>query len=128
MIDHASLSVSDLERSAAFYEKLLAPLGYAKMVHMSERAAFGKRFPELWINERKHMSKAPEDVGAPLCWRAKTEDAVRAFHQPALDNGGACAGAPGPRQAALTGYFGAFIFDPDGNKLEAASFPAGNAG
>jgi hypothetical protein len=32
-------------------------------------------------------------------------------------------GAPGRRGATMTTYFGAFIVDPDGNRLEAASFP-----
>jgi predicted lactoylglutathione lyase len=48
---------------------------------------------------------------------------VRAFHAAALANGGKAAGDPGPRQAAFTTYFGAFIFDPDGNKIEAVFFP-----
>jgi catechol 2,3-dioxygenase-like lactoylglutathione lyase family enzyme len=49
---------------------------------------------------------------------------VSAFHAAALANGGRDAGEPGPRQAAFTTYFGAFIFDPDGNKIEAVHFPA----
>ena len=122
MIDHASLPVSDLARSAAFYEALLAPLGYVKMVDMPERVGFGKRFPEIWINERKGM--APTSDGVHLCLRAKAEDAVNAFHAAALAHGGRDDGAPGPRQAAMTAYYAAFIRDPDGNKLEAASFPS----
>jgi catechol 2,3-dioxygenase-like lactoylglutathione lyase family enzyme len=49
---------------------------------------------------------------------------VRAFHAAALANGGTDDGAPGPRQAAMITYFGAFVRDPDGNRLEAATFPA----
>jgi predicted lactoylglutathione lyase len=44
---------------------------------------------------------------------------VRAFFDAALAGGGASAGDPGPRQAALTPYYAAFVFDPDGNRLEA---------
>ena len=47
---------------------------------------------------------------------------MRAFHAAALANGGKTAGDPGPRQAAFTTYFGAFVFDPDGNKIEAVYF------
>ena len=47
---------------------------------------------------------------------------MRAFHAAALAHGGKTAGDPGPRQAAFTTYFGAFIFDPDGNKIEAVYF------
>ena len=61
--------------------------------------------------------------GGHIALRAASEAAVRAFHAAALAEGGACAGEPGPRQAAMTTYFGAFILDPDGNKLEAVSFP-----
>ena len=39
-----------------------------------------------------------------------------------IDHHCLCAGDPGPRQAAFTTYFGAFIFDPDGNKIEAVHF------
>ena len=49
---------------------------------------------------------------------------MRAFHAAALDMGGTSDGEPGPRQAAMTTYFGAFIIDADGNKIEAVSFPA----
>ena len=122
MIDHASLPVSDLAKSATFYEALLAPLGYVKMVDMAERIGFGKRFPEIWINERKGLG--PISDGMHICLRAKGEDVVQAFHAAALANGGSDDGPPGPRQAALTAYYAAFIRDPDGNKLEAASFPA----
>lgn len=121
MIDHASLPVSDLAKSASFYEALLAPLGYVKMVERPGTVGFGKRFPEIWLNERKGLG--PVSDGMHLCLRARGEDAVNAFHAAALTHGGASDGAPGPRQAALTMYFAAFIRDPDGNKLEAASFP-----
>ena len=126
MIDHASLPVSDLARSKAFYEALLAPLGYVKMVDVDGRAGFGKRFPEIWINERKGLG--PISDGMHLGLRAKGEDVVRAFHAAALANGGRDDGAPGPRQAAMTTYYAAFVRDPDGNKLEAASFPVTPAG
>ncbi|MGO9007182.1 MAG: hypothetical protein ACLQIQ_02105 [Beijerinckiaceae bacterium] len=55
--------------------------------------------------------------------RAPNEAAVRAFYAAALENGGLEEGPPGQRAAAMTAYFGAFILDPDGNKLEAATFP-----
>ncbi|HEX5777078.1 MAG TPA: VOC family protein [Caulobacteraceae bacterium] len=121
MIDHLSLGVSDLARSAAFYDAVLEPLGYRRIVDLETRVGFGKRYPEIWLNARPGM--APVGDGHHVCLRARTEDAVRRFHDAALDAGGRSDGEPGPRQAALTTYFGAFIVDPDGNRLEAASFP-----
>ena len=122
MIDHLSLGVSDLKRSAAFYDVVLEPLGYRRIVDLESRVGFGKRYPEIWLNARPAMT-AVEGDGYHVCLRARTEEAVRQFHAAALGNGGRSDGEPGPRQAALTTYFGAFIRDLDGNKLEAASFP-----
>lgn len=123
MIDHLSIAVSDLARSTAFYEAVLSPLGYSRLVERERTVGFGKRYPEIWINHRPGMTRADPDTGHHVCLRASSEEAVNAFHAAALANGGADAGAPGPRPAAMTSYYGAFILDPDGAKLEAASFP-----
>jgi len=123
MIDHLSIAVSDLARSAAFYEAVLAPLGYRRLVERPGTVGFGKRYPEVWINHRPGMTRADPDTGHHACLRAASPEAVDAFHAAALVHGGADAGPPGPRPAAMTSYYGAFILDPDGAKLEAASFP-----
>ena len=123
MIDHVSLAVRDLVASAGAYEHILAPLGLVRLVERSGAVGFGKRYPELWLNHRPRQTAMPPDTGAHVCLRAPDEGAVRAFHAAALAGGCKDAGAPGPRQAAITMYFGAFVFDPDGNKVEAASFP-----
>lgn len=123
MIDHVSIAVSDLARSAVFYDAVLAPLGYRRLVERSGTVGFGKRYPEIWLNHRPAMTAADPDTGHHICLRADSEDAVSAFHAAALSHGGADGGAPGPRPAAMTSYFGAFIRDPDGAKLEAANFP-----
>ena len=123
MIDHASLAVSDLAASAAFYDRVLEPLGLARLVERAGTVGFGKRYPEFWLNARPGIGPAPADTGSHICLRAPTKEAVKTFHQRAIDLGGQCDGAPGDRQGAMTPYFGAFIRDPDGNKLEAVTFP-----
>lgn len=123
MIDHVSIAVSDIRKSMVFYERVLEPLGLRKIVEGAANAGFGKNYPEVWLNLRKGSAPQPETTGAHVALRAATREAVDAFHAAALANGGKCAGAPGPRQAALTTYHGAFVFDPDGNKLEAVNFP-----
>jgi catechol 2,3-dioxygenase-like lactoylglutathione lyase family enzyme len=123
MIDHVSVAVSDMARSAAFYEAALEPLGLVKLVDFaSARIGFGKRYPEFWLNAREGLERQPETTGIHICLRAPSEGAVRDFHAAALARGGRTAGDPGPRQAAFTTYFGAFVFDPDGNKIEAVYF------
>ena len=128
MIDHVSIAVGDLARAAAFYEAVLAPLGLTRLVTRERTVGFGKRYPEFWINLRDDHRAAPGDPGAHICLRAADEPAVRSFHAAALAGGGRDSGAPGPRQAAMTTYFGAFILDPDGNKIEAVTFPAKESG
>ena len=123
MIDHVSVPVRDLAAAGAFYEHLLAPLGYTRLVTRPGTVGFGKKYPELWLNLRTDMAPASANPGGHIALRASSEEAVRALHAAALAGGGTCAGAPGPRQAAMTTYFGAFILDPYGNKLEALSFP-----
>ena len=125
MIDHVSVAVADLARGAAFYEAVLAPLGLAKLVTRERTIGFGKSYPEFWINLREGLAPQPSSTGIHICLRTRGEDSVRAFHAAALAQGGTDAGAPGPRQAAMTSYFGAFILDPDGNKIEAVTFPGG---
>ena len=125
MIDHVSIPVSDLRRAADFWEHVLAPLGLSRLVERERTVGFGKRYPEFWLNLREDLTPAPQDTGAHVCLRAPDRPAVDAFHAVALERGGRSDGAPGPRQASITTYYGAFIRDPDGNKVEAVTFPRG---
>ena len=122
MIDHVSIPVADLARAVAFYDAVLAPLGLARLVTRDRTVGFGKRYPEFWLNLRPD-ARPVAGTGAHVCLRAPDRHAVEAFHAAALRLGGTDEGAPGDRGGAMTAYFGAFILDPDGNKLEAACFP-----
>lgn len=123
MIDHISVAVSDLGNSAAFYDRLLAPLGMTRVADREHAVGYGKRYPEFWINARPRMAAVADDTGVHICLRARTRDIVDAFHAAALAGGGMDDGAPGPRQGEMTEYYGAFVRDPDGNKIEVATFP-----
>jgi len=123
MIDHVSVPVRDLAAGVAFYSRVLAPLGYSKLVERPGTAGFGKKYPEFWLNLRADMAPAPANPGVHVALRAPSQEAVQAFHAAALETGGTSDGEPGPRQAAMTGYFGAFVRDPDGNRIEAVTFP-----
>ena len=123
MIDHVSIPVSDLARATAFYEKLLEPLGLAKLAERETTAGFGKKYPEFWLNLRAGES-APSDAssGAHVALRVPGIDAVKAFHQAALENGGTCDGPPDFREVYDPRYYAAFIRDGDGNRIEAVTF------
>jgi catechol 2,3-dioxygenase-like lactoylglutathione lyase family enzyme len=124
VIDHISLGVSDLERAAHFYEATLAPLGLSRLVTRPATVGFGKNYPEFWINLRPGMPPVAPESGAHICLRTKSTGAVDAFHAAALKAGGRSDGAPGLRPHDRVRYYAAFIIDPDGNRVEAVTFPA----
>ena len=124
MIDHVSVAVRDLERSARFYEIALAPLGLSRLVTRRGTIGLGKSYPEFWINHRADMAEVASGSGAHVCLRAKSAGEVDAFHAAALQAGGLSDGAPGLRPHDRVRYYAAFVVDPDGNRIEAVTFPA----
>jgi catechol 2,3-dioxygenase-like lactoylglutathione lyase family enzyme len=123
MIDHISLGVSDLDRAARFYEPTLATLGLMRLVTRPATIGFGKSYPEFWVNLRAGMANVPHECGTHICLRAKTTAEVDAFHAAAMSAGGASDGPPGLRPHDRVKYYAAFVLDPDGNRVEAVTFP-----
>jgi catechol 2,3-dioxygenase-like lactoylglutathione lyase family enzyme len=124
MIDHISVGVSDLERSARFYEATLAALGLTRLVTRPATIGFGKAYPEFWINLRTSMKPVEAESGSHICLRARSTEEVDAFHAAALKSGGKSDGAPGLRPHDRVKYYAAFVADPDGNRIEAVTFPS----
>ena len=126
MIDHVSVSVADLERAGRFYEAALGAIGLTRLVTRPGTIGFGKRYPEFWVNLRAGMAPVAADSGAHVCLRAASSALVDAFHAAALSAGGTSDGAPGLRpHERLSGYYAAFVRDPDGNRVEAVTFVQG---
>jgi catechol 2,3-dioxygenase-like lactoylglutathione lyase family enzyme len=123
MIDHISVGVSELDRAARFYEAVLATLGLSRLVTRPATIGFGKSYPEFWINLRPGMAKVAPESGTHVCLRAKAVAEVDAFHEAALSAGGVSDGPPGLRPHDRVRYYAAFIIDPDGNRIEAVTFP-----
>ncbi|UGY02319.1 VOC family protein [Bradyrhizobium quebecense] len=124
MIDHVSVGVRDLERAARFYEPTLAALGLNRLVTRPATIGFGKVYPEFWINLRATMAQVAHESGTHICLRAKTTAEVDAFHAAALASGGLSDGPPGLRPHDRVRYYAAFVLDPDGNRIEAVTFPS----
>jgi catechol 2,3-dioxygenase-like lactoylglutathione lyase family enzyme len=116
MIDHVGLNVSDYERSKAFYEKALAPLGMRLVMEpVPEVGGFGdERRPFFWIGRR---GQEP-DSGVHVAFAVDDRETVDAFHAAALEAGGRDNGAPGVREIYHPHYYGAYVLDPDGNNVE----------
>ena len=119
MIDHIGLCVSDYGISKKFFENALAPLGYSLVMEFGGSAAgFGAHGkPDFWISQG---SIAPAHVAVLSPDRAT----VDAFHKAALEAGGREHGAPGLRPEYHPNYYGAFVYDPDGNNIEAVCHTA----
>jgi catechol 2,3-dioxygenase-like lactoylglutathione lyase family enzyme len=123
MIDHVSLAVSDLARAVPFYERLLAALGMTAVVVRPTSVGFGKTYPEVWLNLRAAMAPVPPSSGVHLCLRARSTAEVDAFHAAAMAAGGVSESAPSLRPHDRVRYYATFIADPDGNRIEAVTFP-----
>jgi catechol 2,3-dioxygenase-like lactoylglutathione lyase family enzyme len=114
MIDHIGVTVTDLDKSIAFYTKALAPLGYELVMKWEQFAGFGVRGkPDLWIGKGSPSDKIH------VAFRAAGRAQVRAFYEAAMAAGGTDNGAPGPRPHYHEHYYGAFVRDPDGHNVEA---------
>jgi catechol 2,3-dioxygenase-like lactoylglutathione lyase family enzyme len=123
MLDHVSVGVSDLNRSRRFYDAALRPLGLVRIVDFGEGrgsdygAAPGPLGVEFTITREAEV-RMPIP-GAHLCFRAPDRAAVDAFHVAALAAGGRDDGVPGLRPDYHAHYYGAFVLDPDGHRIEA---------
>jgi catechol 2,3-dioxygenase-like lactoylglutathione lyase family enzyme len=121
-LDHVGLDVSDYERSKAFYEQALAPLGLRLMMEpVPEVGGFGDDFPFFWIGRR---DRGPQ-TGVHVAFRVGSRELVDAFHAAALAAGGTDNGGPGLREIYHPTYYGAFVLDPDGNNVEAVCHQPG---
>lgn len=125
MFSHVTLGTNDMKRARAFYDALLAPLGLKRLAdYGDEGIAYGRpgehdERPPLWILTPFNRQRATWGNGTHVALLAPTRAAVDAFHRIALAEGGSDEGRPGLRPAYHPHYYGAYVRDPDGNKLQA---------
>ena len=120
MLHHVSLGVADLRRASAFYDAVLAPLGYVRVWTDANAVGYGEPGggDKLAIKQRGPQAAAP-GAGFHLAFAAPDRASVARFHEAALLHGGADNGAPGLRQHYGPHYYAAYVIDPDGHALEA---------
>ena len=124
MLDHLSITVSDMARAAPFWDAVMAALGHDCVVRRDHQLGYGTRNRP---DEDGHcyisifLSTGPDLVADNRHWCFATPDraTVDAFHAAGIANGGTCNGPPGPRPHYHEGYYAAFLLDPDGNRIEA---------
>ena len=122
MIDHLGINVADFDASKAFYDQAMAPLG-ASLIYMvpleytggAKVGGYGRERPVFWLQASNHEPRTHQHVA----FTARSRAEVDAFHAAALAAGGKDNGGPGLRPHYHANYYGAFVFDPDGNNVEA---------
>ena len=124
MFSHVTVGVADLTKSIRFYDALLKPLGLSRRNvapdggpqsacwHRADQA-----LPRFYVYLPFDGRPASCGNGTMVAFAAQSPAAVRAAHTAGLLCGGRDEGAPGPRAHYGQGYFGAYLRDPDGNKL-----------
>ncbi len=127
MLDHVSLSVKDYEKSRTFYDETLSVIGYKRVMTIDLphkhvlTAGYGKNGkPSFWISP---MGKADEEIGRArgfhVAFLAPDAESVNRWYKKCLELGATSNGAPGPRPQYHEGYYGAFVIDPNGWRIEA---------
>lgn len=125
MLDHFSLSVKDYDQSLKFYDQTLSILSYERLMSFEfpdgKCAGYGKdKKPYFWISS---TGREDEEIGRArgvhCAFLAPSQQAVQDWHTKCLELGGQDNGAPGPRPEYHPGYYGAFIVDPSGWRIEA---------
>ena len=122
MIDHISIPVADLARAARFYDDVLATVGMSRRKESAAAIGYGPRSreaAEFWLLKRRPEGGATPGFGLHISFSAPSHASVDAFHAAALRCGARDAGAPGLRPEYTQPFYGAFVFDPDGFKIEA---------
>jgi catechol 2,3-dioxygenase-like lactoylglutathione lyase family enzyme len=112
LVDHIHLRARDLEATKRFYKAVLGALG----IPVGSEGAKHVAFDELWIDALGSDQGSATHVH--LAFQAADREAVARFHAAGLAAGGRDNGAPGERDYH-PGYYAAFLFDPDGNNVEA---------
>jgi len=107
----------DIVRAKAFYDEITAILGASRVV--DRHGVVGYRAPGggIFLIGTPREGEANTGNGSQMGFAAPDRQAVDTAHARALELGGTCLGAPGPRGAPETGLYAAYFRDPDGNKI-----------
>jgi len=128
ILSHVSIGTDDFERAVAFYDRVLPTLGCRRVAEHPGAVAYGRRFPEFWVQRPFDDGPASVGNGTHVGFIAPSKEAVDDFHGTAIAAGGTDDGAPGPRPDYGEPYYGCFVRDPDGHKIEATFWDMGLGG
>lgn len=119
ILSHVSIGTNEFEWAVAFDDTVLPTLGCKRLMDYPGAVAYGKQYPEFWVQTPIDGQPATVGNGTHIGFVAPTKAAVHAFYEAALAAGGVDEGAPGSRPEYSEPYYGCFVRDPDGHKVEA---------
>jgi catechol 2,3-dioxygenase-like lactoylglutathione lyase family enzyme len=124
MFSHVTVGTNDIERAAAFYDAVLTPLGLRQRAVVPDGGSIARcwvaeshRLPRFYVYEPFDGAAASAGNGAMVAFEAASDVAVDSAYAAGISAGGIDAGKPGPRLHYGAGYYGAYLRDPDGNKI-----------
>ncbi len=118
MFDHLSVGVRDLSAARAFYDAFLAPLGCSATRSGEAELGYGQGGMGAQFILYPVRGDQVAGLGTHIAFSADSRAAVDAAYAAALANGAVTVRAAGAHPDIAADYYGAVLFDPDGNKLE----------
>lgn len=128
MMSHVSIGTNDFDRAVAFYDKVMATLGCRRLDAFPGAVVYGKKYPEFWVQKPIDGYPASVGNGTHFGFLATSREMVQAFYDAAMEAGASDSGAPGPRPHYSPAYYGCFVRDLDGHKIEAMFWDESAAG
>lgn len=117
MFTHIMVGSNDVDAAETFYTPTLAALGI-NGGRKGDRCFYGELGQSAFaVGKPSDGAAATKANGGTIGFQAKNKEQVDAFHAAGCANGGTCAGAPGHRAGAMGNPYGAYLRDPDGNKI-----------
>lgn len=124
MIHHVSVGTNDLARSKRFYDAVLPIVGIQPMAGDAGGLGYGNGTFHFSVQVPIDGAPATVGNGSHVAFAVENRDMVDRFYAAALAHGGRGDGEPGLRPDYDANYYGAFVLDPDGHKIEAVTYAA----
>lgn len=119
MIGYVTIGALNVEEAMPFYDAVLGAIGYERQFFDAGWAGYGPKGEDAntFICPPFDGQLAQKGNGIMIAFRGASKEEVAAAHAAAISNGGVDEGAPGPRPADSTTFYGAYVRDPTGNKI-----------
>lgn len=124
IISHVSIGTNQFDKARAFYDAVLPTLDILTIMEHPGAVADGLQYPEFWLGVPYNGKAASADNGFHMGFIARNKEQVHKFYDAAIAAGASCDGPPGPRPMYDEPYYGCFVRDLDGHKIEASCWNA----